>query len=194
MIKIPEHLTLEAVYKNLDKKFWGEKILKKWEKNRPSRPFPIVGVLDNVRSAYNVGSIFRTSACAYIEKLVLCGITPYPPHPKLEKTSLGTIQLVPWEYKEDLVLALKNLKEQGYKILFLEIAEDSKPIQEVKKEDFPLAIVVGNEVAGIDEKVFPWADEIVEIPLYGKKESLNVAVAYGIAIFFLIEKIRPFWK
>jgi len=171
------------------KKLEGEEILKKWRKIRPKERFPITVILDNIRSAYNVGSIFRTAECAYISKLILCGITPYPPHPKLEKTALGTTNLIPWIYFEKTVEAIKVLKKEGFKVAVLEITKQSIPIQKIKPEDFPLALVIGNEVTGVDEEVFAEADLIVEIPLYGEKESLNVAVAFGVAIFGLIERL-----
>jgi tRNA G18 (ribose-2'-O)-methylase SpoU len=172
------------------KKLEGEEILKKWRKNRPPERFPIVAILDNIRSAYNVGSMFRTAECAYISKLILCGITPCPPHPKVEKTALGTTNLVPWNYFLHTLDAIKNLKKEGFKIAILEITEKSMPIQQLKKEDFPLALVIGNEVTGVDEEIFSEGDFILEIPLYGEKESLNVAVAFGVAIFLLVEKLK----
>ncbi len=168
----------------------GEEILRKWRKNRPKERFPIVAVLDNIRSAYNVGSMFRTAECAYISELILCGITPYPPHPKVEKTALRTTELVPWSYFENTLTAVKYLKNKGFKIAVLEITEKSIPVQKIDKSFFPLALVVGNEVTGVNEEVFSEADLILEIPLYGEKESLNVAVAFGVAIFLLLEKLR----
>jgi len=171
------------------KKLEGEEILKKWRKIRPKERFPIAVILDNIRSAYNVGSIFRTAECAYISKLILCGITPYPPHPKVEKTALGTTNLIPWNYFEKTVEAIKVLKKEGFKVAVLEITEQSIPIQKIKNKDFPLALVIGNEVTGVDEEVLAEADLIIEIPLYGEKESLNVAVAFGVAIFSLLEKL-----
>ncbi|WP_038041285.1 RNA methyltransferase [Thermodesulfobacterium hveragerdense] len=173
------------------KKLEGEEILKKWRKNRDdSGRLPLIAVLDNIRSAYNVGSMFRTAECAYLSKLVLCGITAYPPNPKIEKTALGTTQTVPWEYFSETYQAVKHLKNLGYKIAALEITKSSIPIQNVKTSDFPLALVIGNEVTGVDERVLEEADMVLEIPLYGEKESLNVAIAFGVAIFLLIEKLK----
>jgi tRNA G18 (ribose-2'-O)-methylase SpoU len=171
-------------------KLEGEEILRKWRQNRPQQRFPLVAVLDNIRSAYNVGSMFRTAECAYISKLILCGITAHPPHPKLEKTALGTTELVPWEYFQNTLEAIKTLKKQGFKIAALEITSRSVPLQNIKPSDFPLALVIGNEVTGVDDSVLTEADMIVEIPLFGEKESLNVAIAFGVAVFLLIEKIR----
>lgn len=172
------------------RKLIGEEILWKWRKNRPENPFPIVAILDNLRSAYNVGSIFRTACCAYIEKIVLSGITAKPPHPGIEKTALGTTELIPWEYEVSTLSAIKKYKRQGYKIASLELTEKSIPLQSLKKEDFPLVLIIGNEVEGVSEKVLEASDVILEIPLFGEKESLNVAVAFGVAIFVLLEKLR----
>ncbi|QER42145.1 RNA methyltransferase [Thermodesulfobacterium sp. TA1] len=172
------------------KKLEGEEILKKWRQNRLNSRFPLVAVLDNIRSAYNVGSMFRTAECAYLSKLILCGITAYPPNSKLEKTALGTTKTMPWEYFGDTYQAVKHLKNLGYKIAALEITDSSLPIQKIGLSDFPLALVIGNEVTGVDERVLEEADMILEIPLYGEKESLNVAIAFGVAIFLLIEKLR----
>lgn len=172
------------------RKLIGEEILWKWRKNRPEKSFPIVAILDNLRSAYNVGSIFRTACCAYIEKIVLTGITARPPHPGIEKTALGTTELIPWEYEESTLSAVEKYKSRGYKIAALELTEKSIPLQSLKKSDFPLALIIGNEVEGVSEAVLEASDVIIEIPLFGEKESLNVAVAFGIAIFLLLEKIK----
>ncbi|NPA38913.1 MAG: RNA methyltransferase [Thermodesulfobacteria bacterium] len=169
-------------------KIEGEEILKRWRKNRPQTPFPIVAILSNIRSAYNVGSMFRTAACAYISELVLCGITAHPPHPKLEKTALGTEKLVKWRYFPSTLEAIEALKSEGYKVTALEITKNSKPIQKVSSKDFPLALVVGNEVTGVEDEVLEKVDEVYEIPLFGEKESLNVAIAFGVAVFLLIER------
>ncbi len=167
-------------------------IQEKWKRNRLCQPFPVVVILDNLRSAYNVGSIFRSSDGAYIEKIILCGITPKPPHPAIEKTALGATQTVPWEYEFSVLSILEKLKEKGYTLSALEITNKSLPVQEVREEHFPLALVVGNEVWGVSEAVLSACDVIFEIPLYGTKESLNVAVAYGIALFTLIERFKKF--
>lgn len=162
-----------------------------WGRFRPPKRFPIAAVLDNIRSAYNVGSMFRTAECAYISELVLCGITAKPPHKEVEKTALGTTQLVPWRYFPDTLEAVQALKGEGWKIVALEITDQSFPIQSLGEGDFPLALVVGNEVSGVDDRVLASADLVVEIPQFGKKESLNVAVAFGVAVFLLLEKCRP---
>ncbi|MFN4132738.1 MAG: TrmH family RNA methyltransferase, partial [Caldimicrobium sp.] len=131
-----------------------------------------------------------TACCAYIEKIVLTGITARPPHPGIEKTALGTTELIPWEYEESTLSAVEKYKSRGYKIAALELTEKSIPLQSLKKSDFPLALIIGNEVEGVSEAVLEASDVIIEIPLFGEKESLNVAVAFGIAIFLLLEKIK----
>lgn len=172
------------------RKILGEEILAKWRKNKPPHPFPIIAILDNLRSAYNVGSIFRTTCCAYIEKLILCGITATPPHSGIEKTALGTTEFVPWEYELSTLSAVEKLKKKGYKIASLELTDKSIPIQKITSKDFPLALIIGNEVDGVSEEVLKLSDIILEIPLFGEKESLNVAVAFGVALFLLLDKCK----
>jgi tRNA G18 (ribose-2'-O)-methylase SpoU len=153
---------------------------------------PVYTVLNSIRSNYNVGSIFRTSDGAMIEKLYLCGYTPHPPDPGLPtgkkeilKTALGSTESVKWEYAKDPKEVILKLKNEGIKICALEMTDKSIPYYEVKKEDFPLCIVVGNEITGVSQDLIDLCDFSIEIPQYGIKQSLNVAVAYGIAIFEL---------
>jgi len=174
------------------RKLVAEERIERWRRYRPRKRFPIAAILDNIRSAYNVGSMFRTAECAYIAELVLCGITACPPHRKVEKTALGTTQLVPWRYFSDTMEAVQVLKNEGWTIAALEITDESIPIQSVKRSHFPLALVIGNEVTGVDDRVLAAADMVLEIPQFGEKESLNVAVAFGIAVYLLVEKLRSF--
>jgi tRNA G18 (ribose-2'-O)-methylase SpoU len=146
---------------------------------------PVSVLLDNVRSLYNVGSIFRTSDGALIEKLHLCGFTPHPPRREIEKTALGATQSVPWGYYPNAREPLLQLKERGFKVCILELTTNSIPYYEFKREDFPLCLVVGNELTGISREVIELTDLALEIPMFGIKHSLNVAVAYGIALFEL---------
>lgn len=146
---------------------------------------PVAALIDNVRSLYNVGSIFRTSDGAMIEKLVLTGFTPHPPRKEIEKTALGATKSVKWEYHKHPVEALKQFKEQGWKVYCLELTDSSIPYDDVKPSDFPLCLVVGNEIVGVSNEVIKFCDGAIEIPMFGIKQSLNVAVAYGIAVFEL---------
>jgi tRNA G18 (ribose-2'-O)-methylase SpoU len=193
---------------------------------------PVTVLLNSIRSSYNVGSIFRTSDGAMIEKLILCGYTPHPPMPIKEdsskivissdpdfnweskksyiqnnisdsssrqsrdlgmtkgtgnkdvlKTALGSTESVNWEYIKSPIEAIKSLKKQGIKICALELTENSKSYYNLAKNNFPLCLVVGNEITGVSHDVLDLCDYSIEIPQYGIKQSLNVAVAYGIAIF-----------
>lgn len=153
---------------------------------------PVTVVLSSIRSNYNVGSIFRTSDGAMIEKLYLCGYTPHPPKPEfpggkkeIHKTALGATESVSWEYVKDPIEVIKNCKAKGIKICALELTSSSKPYYEISVKDFPLCLVVGNEISGVSQEILDECDFSIEIPQYGIKQSLNVAVAYGIAIFEL---------
>lgn len=156
------------------------------------KKLPVTVVLNSIRSSYNVGSIFRTSDGAMIEELILCGYTPHPPidnenkgNKDVLKTALGSTQSVKWQYIKNPVDAIKNLKTQGIKICALELTENSKPYSDSTLYKFPLCLVVGNEITGVSQDVLDLCDYSIEIPQYGIKQSLNVAVAYGIAIFEL---------
>ena len=146
---------------------------------------PLIVLVDNVRSLYNVGSIFRTSDGAMIEKLILAGFTPYPPRKEIEKTALGSTKSVPWEYTKHPTETIQKLKERGYKICCLELTDKSIHYNDIKKTDFPICLVIGNEINGVSKEVIELCDLAIEIPMYGIKQSLNVAVAYGIAVFEL---------
>ncbi len=156
------------------------------------KKLPVVVLLNSIRSSYNVGSIFRTSDGAMIEKLILSGYTPYPPISKeisgnkdVLKTALGSTESVNWQYIKNPIDAIKDLKAQGLKICALELTENSKSYSDSTLFDFPLCLVVGNEITGVSQEVLDLCDYSIEIPQYGIKQSLNVAVAYGIAIYEL---------
>jgi tRNA G18 (ribose-2'-O)-methylase SpoU len=151
---------------------------------------PIYVLIDNVRSLYNVGSAFRTSDGAMIQKLFLCGYTPHPPRHEIEKTALGATNSVPWEYYKDPIEPIKKLKEQGVKIITLEHTDESIPYYDLKKTDFPACLVIGNEIKGVQEEILKYTDIAIEIPMYGVKQSLNVAVAYGIALYDFVRVLK----
>ncbi|MFB6273758.1 MAG: TrmH family RNA methyltransferase [Salinibacter sp.] len=151
---------------------------------------PIRLVVHNVRSIHNVGSMFRTSDAARIEHVHLTGFTGTPEHKDLHKTALGAQDTVEWTQHDEAVPLLHNLRENGYTIALLEQTDQTQRPDEVAPDAFPLALVVGNEVRGIDEEVLDAADLALEIPQYGAKISLNVGVAYGIAVYDLIRRYR----
>ena len=146
---------------------------------------PVYVVLNSIRSNYNVGSIFRTSDGAMIEKLYLCGYTPYPPKKEILKTALGSTESVKWEYVKNPKDVILKLKSEGVKICALELTNKSLPYYNVTEKDFPLCLLIGNEITGVSQDLIDLCDFAIEIPQYGIKQSLNVAVAYGIAIFEL---------
>ncbi|MFC3196868.1 RNA methyltransferase [Parapedobacter deserti] len=145
---------------------------------------PVALVLDNVRSMHNVGSAFRTSDAFALEKVALCGITGTPPHREIEKTALGATQSVAWTYAADPVSAIRQLQEDGYRIVAVEQAQGSIPLQEfVPKAGEKYALVFGNEVHGVSNEIMALADACIEIPQSGTKHSLNIAVSIGIVLW-----------
>lgn len=151
---------------------------------------PISVVVHNVRSIYNVGSIFRTSDAARIEHLHLSGYTGTPAHKDLHKTALGAQDTVAWTDQPSARAVLQQHRQAGYSLAALEITDEPTPIDQVTSEQFPLCLVVGNEVQGVDDAIIQDMDLAFEIPQYGAKQSLNVSVAYGIAIFDLVRRYR----
>jgi len=149
------------------------------------KKLPVYVILNSIRSSYNVGSIFRTSDGAMIEKLYLCGYTPHPPKKEVLKTALGAQNSVAWEYVKDPKDVILELKEKGVKIGALELAENSIPHYNMNPANFPIALLIGNEIKGVSQDLLDLCDFSLEIPQYGIKQSLNVAVAYGISIFEL---------
>ena len=143
-------------------------------------------VCDNIRSLENIGSIFRTADAFKITKIYLCGICGVPPNPKISKAALGAENWIDWEYSRYTWQAVKKLKKEGIKIVALEQTKNSVSLDKYKPK-FPIALVVGNEVKGISESVLKRTNQKIYIPMFGKKESLNVAVAFGIAVSKLRE-------
>jgi len=157
---------------------------------RRQNKMPIVLVLDNIRSGLNTGSIFRTADAFLLEKLVLCGITAQPPHREILKTALGSTESVAWTYTDSTVEAVKVLKNEGYQVFAIEQTttktwlQDFDPMLEKK-----YAFILGNEVDGVDDEALTACDGTIEIPQYGTKHSLNVAVAAGIVVWEVVRKM-----
>ncbi len=151
---------------------------------------PIVVVLDNIRSMHNVGAIFRTADALRLEGLYLCGITGQPPHSEIHKSALGAEEVVDWWHFDRTQEAIKLLRDKGYTIWSLEQAEGSVKLPKLKEhlgKSQPIAIVLGNEVDGVDQEVIDLSDGVVEIEQYGTKHSMNVSVAGGIVMWYLSE-------
>ncbi len=147
---------------------------------------PITIILDNVRSLHNVGSVFRTSDAFLIEKIYLCGITATPPHAEIHKTALGSEDTVSWQYVENTIDVVKKLQSQGYTVLAVEQAESSIMLNRfIPEREKKYAIILGNEVKGVQQEVMDICDGCIEIPQFGTKHSLNVSVAAGIVMWNL---------
>lgn len=152
--------------------------------------YPIYSLIDNVRSLYNIGSIFRTSDAARIKKLILTGYTPTPPRKEIEKTALGATRSVPWEYRPTASEAVGELRANGVRICVVEQTDASIPYDALDPSVFPLCLVLGNEIEGVSREVIAQADMGIEIPMFGIKQSMNVAVAYGIVLFECVRILR----
>lgn len=152
---------------------------------------PLIVVLDNIRSLNNIGAVFRTSDAFLIEKIYLCGICATPPNKDIHKTALGATASVDWEYVEDTLTLVKKLKAEKVQILAIEQAENSTKLNAfLPKKDEKYAIVMGNEVKGVQQEVVNAADLCVEIPQLGTKHSLNIAVTTGVVIWDLFVKMK----
>lgn len=158
---------------------------------KEAKKTPLIVVLDNIRSLNNIGSVFRTSDAFAIEKIYLCGITATPPNKEIHKTALGATDSVVWEYVEDTVNLVKKLQEKGVKVLAIEQAENSVKLQNfIIEENQKYAVIMGNEVKGVQQEVINVSDYCVEIPQYGTKHSLNISVTTGVVLWDLFKKFR----
>lgn len=154
---------------------------------------PLVVVLDNVRSLHNIGSVFRTADAFRLQGLCLCGITASPPHPEMHKTALGAEFTVDWNYVENTVEAVDNLRKAGYTVFSIEQALHSTMLNTLQLDRHgKYAVVLGNEVKGVQQEVIDHSDGCIEIPQYGTKHSLNVSVTAGIVIWEFFNKLSVF--
>ncbi len=165
-----------------------ENVLRQEEKSNIPR-IPLTVVIHNVRSLYNVGSIFRTADGAGVEKVWICGYTGKPPNNQISKTALGAEESVPWGYREDVISLIKELKEAGYKIVLLEQMKESVLYQDFKPQS-KVCLVLGNEIEGISEDLLSLCDIPIEIEMAGLKNSLNVAVAFGIVAYHIKGELK----
>jgi tRNA G18 (ribose-2'-O)-methylase SpoU len=172
------------------------KKLKLWELNRVSeeefrqqKKFPIVVILDNIRSLSNVGSFFRTSDAFNVEELVLCGITAKPPHREIQKTAIGATESVLWSHHENVVKCVNDFKNQGYTICSIEQSEKTTLLQDINLiESEKVALVFGNEVNGVEQEIIDISDFVIEVPQFGTKHSLNVSVCAGVVLWEFAKK------
>ncbi|MFA6992181.1 MAG: TrmH family RNA methyltransferase [Candidatus Gracilibacteria bacterium] len=149
---------------------------------------PIYALLDNVRSMYNVGAVFRTSDGVLLKKLYLCGITAAPPRKEISKTALNADEVVPWEYCDNAVSIVKKLKKQGVKIVAVELAHGAENYSKVRYK-FPVCFIFGHEIYGVSDELMKFVDESVTVPMLGRANSLNVATCYGIIVYEALNQL-----
>ena len=151
---------------------------------KTAKKYPVVVILDNVRSLNNIGSVFRTCDAFLIEAVYLCGITACPPHREINKTALGATESVDWHYFDNTALAVKTLKDQGYYTMAVEQTRNATPLNCLNIEpDKKYALIFGHEIKGVAQAVVDLCDESIEIPQLGTKHSINIAVSAGIVIW-----------
>jgi len=151
----------------------------------------LVIILDNIRSALNVGSAFRTADAFALEKVVLCGITAQPPHREILKTAIGATQSMEWTYHKETKDAIADLKADGFQIIAIEQAEGSIPLQEFQAiKDGKYALIFGNEVTGVSDEAMELIDACIEIPQFGTKHSLNISVCAGVVVWDFFGKMK----
>lgn len=152
---------------------------------------PLIVILDNIRSLNNIGSVFRTADAFLIKKIYLCGITAQPPHKDIHKTALGATETVDWEYAENTLDVVQRLKSENVKVLAIEQAEKAVMLDTfTPKPSQKYAVVFGNEVKGVAQEVVDASDAVIEIPQYGTKHSLNIAVSAGVVVWDLFSKMK----
>lgn len=159
---------------------------------KQSEKFPIIVVLENVRSAYNVGSVLRTADAFLLEAVFTTGYTPHPPHKQIDKTALGAHETVDCRHFEDALAAIAWLKENGFTVFATEQTEKSILLQNLQQEAYPkIALVLGNEVTGVEQSTIAACQGCVEIPQLGMKHSLNIATAAGVVLWELVRNRIP---
>lgn len=158
---------------------------------KKAEKIPLIVVLDNIRSLNNIGSVFRTSDAFVVEKIYLCGICATPPNKDIHKTALGATESVEWEYVEDVLEVVEKLQSQGVAVAAIEQADNATMLHEFEIEpEKKYAIVMGNEVKGVQQEVVTASDHCIEIPQFGTKHSLNISVTTGIVLWYFLEKMK----
>jgi 23S rRNA (guanosine2251-2'-O)-methyltransferase len=156
------------------------------EEFKQSEKIPIVVVLENIRSAYNVGSVFRTADAFLLQSIYICGYTAHPPHKEIKKTALGAEETMSWRYFRKINEAIDQLRNEDYKIFAVEQTLNSHLLQQVKFKNEKLAVIFGNEVTGVEQSTIELTDGCLEIPQLGMKHSLNIATAAGVVLWELV--------
>jgi 23S rRNA (guanosine2251-2'-O)-methyltransferase len=160
------------------------------EEFKQSQKLPIIVVLENIRSAYNVGSVFRTGDAFLIEAVYIIGYSAVPPHKEIKKTALGAEESVTWKHFKNAGEAIADLREQGYKVFAVEQAEGSTSLENLQQQPGEkIAVIFGNEVTGVEQTTIAASDGCIEIPQLGMKHSLNIATAAGVVLWELVRKV-----
>ena len=156
------------------------------EEFRQSEKIPVIVVLENIRSAYNVGSVFRTADAFLLQSIYICGYTAFPPHKEIKKTALGAEDSVSWKHFKNIGEAIEEIRAEGFKIYAVEQAVDSWKLGSFETEEDKIAVILGNEVTGVEQSTIAMCDGVIEIPQLGMKHSLNVATAAGVVLWELV--------
>ena len=158
---------------------------------KKSKKTPIIIILENIRSAHNVGSVFRNSDAFLIKSIILCGITPCPPNKQINKTALGATNSIEWNYYKNSKTIIQKLKKQVYLIIAVEQVKNSTKLQDFKiNKNKKIVLIFGNEINGIKQESINMCDEIIEIPQYGTKHSFNISVCSGIILWEIYKKMK----
>ena len=158
---------------------------------KSAKKTPLIIILENIRSLYNIGSVFRIADAFLIEKIYLCGITAKPPHKDIHKTALGATESVAWEYVTDTLEVVKKLQQAKVQVLAIEQAEGATMLHDFQvKVNTRYALVFGNEVKGVAQEVVSASDAVVEIPQFGTKHSLNISVSAGVCVWDFWKKLK----
>ncbi|MDR9400618.1 MAG: RNA methyltransferase [Psychroflexus sp.] len=158
---------------------------------KQAQKYPLILILDNVRSLHNVGALFRTADAFLIEKIYLCGITAQPPHKDIRKTALGATESVAWEYVKDISVLIDKLKNQTLELIAIEQADNAISLHDYQPQlKQKTAMIFGNEVKGVSQKVIDLCDQVLEIPQFGTKHSLNISVSAGVCIWDYFSKFK----
>lgn len=161
------------------------------EEYKAANKTPLIIILDNIRSLNNIGSVFRTADAFLIKKIYLCGITAQPPHKDIQKTALGATDSVEWEYAENTIDVIEKLKNEGVFIASIEQAELAVNLDDFSvQKELTYAIIFGNEVKGVQQKVVSASDSVIEIPQFGTKHSLNISVSVGVVVWDFFVKLK----
>ena len=160
------------------------------EEYKASEKTPLIIILDNIRSLNNIGSVFRTADAFLVKKIYLCGITAKPPHKDIQKTALGATESVDWEYAENIMEVVANLQSEGVFVASIEQAELAVNLNDFSvQKELTYAVIFGNEVKGVQQKVVSASDAVIEIPQFGTKHSLNISVSVGVVVWDLFVKL-----